>query len=92
VAASAGHLHILQWLRSQHPPCPWDARSIIAAASAGHLHIFHWLRAQDPPCPIDTAASACYSRSDLCYRNTDLPHSHASMNMNTPISNLSLHF
>jgi hypothetical protein len=24
-AAMNGHLHALQWLRSQDPPCPWRA-------------------------------------------------------------------
>ena len=53
-AAGNGHLHIIQWLREQDPPCPWDVMACVRAARSGHLHIIRWLREQDPPCPWDT--------------------------------------
>ena len=28
-AARFGHLHVLQWLRSQNPPCPWNQQSCL---------------------------------------------------------------
>jgi uncharacterized protein with NRDE domain len=46
-----GHLDVLQWLRSQTPPCSWDERTSEAAAQGGHLEILQWLRSQTPPCP-----------------------------------------
>jgi len=42
-------LDVLQWLRSQEPPCPWDKRTCYAAAMYGHLDVLQWLRTQDPP-------------------------------------------
>ncbi|QDZ25706.1 hypothetical protein A3770_18p82240 [Chloropicon primus] len=50
-AAEGGHLHALQWLRSQEPPCPWDEWTCEAAARGGHLDVLQWARSQDPPCP-----------------------------------------
>ncbi|KAJ1414439.1 hypothetical protein B484DRAFT_165660 [Ochromonadaceae sp. CCMP2298] len=50
-AAKGGHLHVLQWLRAQDPPCPWDQLTCGLAAKGGHLHVLRWLRTQDPPCP-----------------------------------------
>ena len=50
-AAAEGHLHILQWARSQTPPCPWDERTCLWAASNGRLDVLQWLRSQTPPCP-----------------------------------------
>ena len=38
IAAKCGHLHVLQWLRSQDPPCPWDENTCCTVASCGHLH------------------------------------------------------
>ena len=56
-AAEGGHLALLQWLRAQDPPCPWDAypcaSTCIAAVERGDLAMLQWLRAQDPPCPWD---------------------------------------
>jgi hypothetical protein len=46
-----GHLHVLQWIRDQKPPCPWDRNACSAAAKNGHLDVIKWLRSQDPPCP-----------------------------------------
>ena len=48
---------MLQWLRCQDPPCPWDEFACSNAATNGHLHILRWLRSQDPPCPWN--ANAC---------------------------------
>jgi hypothetical protein len=51
-AADSGQLHILQWMREQQPPCPWDDHwTCTNAASSGYLHILQWLREQQPPCP-----------------------------------------
>ncbi len=58
LAAGNGHLDLLQWLRSQNPPCPWDNYTCSGAASIGHLNVLAWLRSQDPPCPWDE--NACY--------------------------------
>jgi hypothetical protein len=59
-AAGAGRLDVLEWLRSQDPPCPWDNTSFgmdsnacTHAAYSGHLDVLVWLRSQDPPCPWD---------------------------------------
>ena len=58
-AAAGGQLTVLQWLRSQDPPCPWDERTCYAAARSGHLTVLQWLRSQDPPCPWDPLESLC---------------------------------
>ena len=52
-AAAGGHLGVLQWARTQDPPCPLDERTCTRAAAGGHLGVLQWLRAQDPPCPWD---------------------------------------
>jgi hypothetical protein len=37
-------LALLQWLRAQDPPCPWDADTCYAAAGAeGHTDVLEWL-------------------------------------------------
>ena len=68
-AAEAGCLTGLQWLRSQDPPCLWDANACIYAAQNGHLAVLQWLRSQNPPCSWD-AVECCdyavlYGRSDV---------------------------
>ena len=51
-AAARKSLSMLQWLRVQDPPCPWDVDWCTAAAvGAGKLDILVWLRGQDPCCP-----------------------------------------
>ena len=50
---------MLQWLRSQDPPCPWEKNTCFAAAMGGHLTVLQWLRSQDPPCPWDPFESLC---------------------------------
>ena len=52
-AAESGQLAVLQWLRAQDPPCPWDESACWEAASSGELAVLRWLRSQDPPCPWD---------------------------------------
>jgi hypothetical protein len=46
-------LEVLQWLRAQSPPCPWNTSTCSNAANGGHLEVLQWLRAQSPPCPWD---------------------------------------
>ena len=52
-AAVHGFLFLLQWARTQNPPCPWDNLTCEKAAKGGHLNVLQWLRAQVPPCPWD---------------------------------------
>jgi hypothetical protein len=52
-AARGDHLELLQWMRAQEPPCPWNEDACIYAANGGHLEVLQWLRAQHPPCPWD---------------------------------------
>ena len=50
--AARENLSMLQWLRAQDPPCPWDIdRCTEAAASAGKLDVLIWLRGLDPSGP-----------------------------------------
>ena len=51
IAGQEGCLESIQILRDQHPPCPWDERTCMAAAERGRLDVLQWLRSQDPPCP-----------------------------------------
>ena len=37
--ATNGHLEVLQWMREQDPPCPWDKGTCAAAAMQGHLDV-----------------------------------------------------
>lgn len=63
-----GHsqLEVLQWLRAQNPPCPWDEGSCARAAEGGHLEVLQWLRARSPPCPWNEWSCArAASRSRL---------------------------
>ncbi len=50
-AAENGYSSVLQWLRAQKHPCPWDESVCSAAAYNGNLSMLQWLRAQDPPSP-----------------------------------------
>jgi len=45
-----GHLHVLQWVRAQYPPCEWDAHVCMNAAYTNRLDVLQWARAQRPPC------------------------------------------
>jgi hypothetical protein len=33
---------VLQWVREQKPPCPWDGDTLTYAAEGGHLEVFKW--------------------------------------------------
>jgi hypothetical protein len=46
-------LEMIQWLRSQCPPCPWDNVACTYAARNGHLKVLQWLTSQDPPCLLE---------------------------------------
>eukprot|EP00882_Tetradesmus_deserticola_P007620 GHRQ01008025.1.p1 GENE.GHRQ01008025.1~~GHRQ01008025.1.p1 ORF type:complete len:391 (+),score=124.82 GHRQ01008025.1:1254-2426(+) len=67
-AAGAGHIHVLQWLRTQRSQCPWDFTACTAAArTPRNLHTLVWLRQQQPRCPWAgsevweaAAASGCF--------------------------------
>ena len=48
-AAVGGHLHIIEWARSNG--CPWDTETCSTAIKQGHLNILYW--AVDNGCPID---------------------------------------
>jgi len=50
-AALKGCLQMLQWLRAQDQPCPWDGSACTAAAERGHWQVVRWLLQQEPPCP-----------------------------------------
>jgi len=70
-AAEMGHLHVLQWLRAQEPPYPWNEDACYAAARDGHMGVLRWLREQDPPCPWDeeecTKAATKWAASQKSY-------------------------
>jgi len=40
---------VLQWLRSQEPPCPWDERVVSWARSGGHDELLQWALAHGAP-------------------------------------------
>ncbi len=42
-AAYGGHIEVLQWARSQDPPCPWDEDVCRYAAENGHLDVLEVL-------------------------------------------------
>ncbi len=47
-------MEMLQWLRSQNPPCPWDELTAVAAAQRQDRCMIKWaLREAHPPCPWD---------------------------------------
>jgi hypothetical protein len=45
IAASGGHLAVLEWARADG--CPWDTHTCSKAAAKGHLHVLQWARAND---------------------------------------------
>jgi len=53
-AAGAGHLPMLQWLRTRG--CPWNASTLAHAAAGGHREVLEWAIAQG--CPRDARACA----------------------------------
>jgi len=48
-AAEGGHLELLQWARTQDPPCPWDKQTCWNAAFDGHLELLEWLYEERAP-------------------------------------------
>ena len=40
---------MLQWIRAQDPPCPWDSSVCYQAALNGHLEVLRWARSQGCP-------------------------------------------
>ncbi len=67
-AGGQKQLPALKWLRSQDPPCPWDASACTAAAKDGHMGVLQWLHNQQPPCPWNettSAAAAGEGREDI---------------------------
>ncbi len=49
MAAQKGQLEMLQFMRSHHPPCPWDEECGLQALKLGQRHVLEWLHAQDYP-------------------------------------------
>ena len=49
-AAVKGNLDIIQWLRSQDPPCPWNEKTCEATIVNGHLKTLQWVISQG--CPL----------------------------------------
>jgi hypothetical protein len=49
VAANAGQLEMLQWLRAQTPPCPWGSQVISTAMKRGFPEVAAWAVAQGCP-------------------------------------------
>jgi hypothetical protein len=48
-----GSMAMIQFLRSQHPPCPWDSLACYYASEGRKLDVIQWLRLQTPRCPWD---------------------------------------
>lgn len=61
-AAGGGHIAVLEWLRAQNPPCPWDAKEYTLAARNGHVDVLRWLDAQQPPVPWKANACAAAAK------------------------------
>jgi hypothetical protein len=40
---------MLQWLRAQDPPCPWDGRVVRDATTRGHHELAQWAVAHGAP-------------------------------------------
>jgi len=57
LAAEHGRLEVLKWLRSQTPPCPWDA-SVIRKARTGELR--EWALANGCPVPEPVPAAPAH--------------------------------
>jgi hypothetical protein len=49
MAASGGHLDVLQWARANG--CPWSKETCTYAAEAGQFEVLKWLRSNG--CPWD---------------------------------------
>jgi len=40
---------VLQWLRTQDPPCPWDQQVLGLARFAGRQHVVQWAQENGAP-------------------------------------------
>jgi len=40
---------VLQWLRAQDPPCPWDQWVVEGAMDYGHHELLEWALAHGAP-------------------------------------------
>jgi len=40
---------MLQWLRAQDPPCPWDEWVVAYARELGHEQLAHWALGHGAP-------------------------------------------
>ena len=69
---SCGAVEVLQWLRRQDPPCPWDPETCRAATEHSHVEVLQWLCSQNPPCPWDNPP--CPWDPETCSAATE--HSH----------------
>ena len=49
LAATGGHLHILQWRQQQYPDGRWSPTTVMAAAVEGHVGVLRWLDSHVPP-------------------------------------------
>ncbi len=56
---------MLEWLRAQDPPVPWDAHVCEAAAACSNISMLGWMRRQQPPCPWDENVTRTASSRDL---------------------------
>ncbi|KAJ1421549.1 hypothetical protein B484DRAFT_465518 [Ochromonadaceae sp. CCMP2298] len=62
-AARGGHLEVLQWINTHHPP-----NVCSAAAKNGHLEMLHWLRAQNPSAGMEILiCNGCEARTLLAH-------------------------
>ena len=57
-----GHLEVLQWMRAQDPPCPWDSDVCYGTLLCnGHLEVLRWARSQG--CPWNEEAPCAAARN-----------------------------
>ncbi len=57
-AIELGDQPMLEWLRAQDPPVPWDSTVCRKAAECGNISMLAWLQDQQPPCPWDESVTA----------------------------------
>ena len=59
-ASENGNLEILQWLRSQNPPCFWNEETCAIAARNGHLNLLKWCKKNRCPWNKKICSSAAF--------------------------------
>ncbi len=64
-AVKKGDLSMVQWLRAQDPPAPWDEGACATAARRGDIGMLGWLRGQNPPCPWDVLVTQGAASNDI---------------------------